>query len=255
MLLKEMKDLYPPHILVYGEPGSGKTVLGLSGGSEVLCIDLDGGLKSGLTLQDGFSKQRLEVEVKDCVERNPKRPVAFDKAVSYIESFANDKERKHSILMIDSLTMLSEACIAKVSFENNRLGQSLYEAHWGIIIRHMENLIWTIKAIPTVVYLTAHQMYYDVPTEGENDLTKTTILISGKKLPGKIIASFDELWYLKPRNIGAKVEIEIQAFTSALVTARTRSQLPKGTLTSLGLVEVLRRIGYEVGKEKKNALS
>lgn len=254
MLLKEMKSINPPHILVYGEPGSGKTILGLSGGSSVLCIDIDGGLRSGLTLQDKFTNQRLEVEVKDCVEHNPKRPTAFDKAVSYIESFA--KSPSKPILMIDSLTMLSEACIAKVSFENNRLGKSLYEAHWGIIIRHMENLIWTLKAIPVVVYMSAHQMYYEVPTEGENNLTKTTVMISGKKLPSKIIASFDELWYLKPRNIGSKVEIEIQAFSSSLVTARTRSQLSLGILTSEGLVSILRRIGYDLEKgEGKNALS
>ena len=266
--LKDMK-LRPPRIIIFGPPGTGKTALLLTAGVRLQILDLDGGLRTGLTLQDKFYAERQEVEVKDCFETNPFAPTAFDRTLSFVKSFAKDcraGKPPAQILGIDSWTSVCMAAQDAVAAQNNRVGEKLRKIDWLNIIAMLTGLSTLIRTCPAVVIMTAHQMY---TYEAENIATKAdespenakaTMMSVGTKLPSIIIGAFDELWHVKIVEApGGKVKFVIEAQPTDKLAVRTRMQLPKGCDTSEGIVSLLMKIGHNVdtgedfipGQEKK----
>jgi len=260
--LKDLK-LRPPRIIIYGIPGTGKTALGLTGGARVLALDVDGGMRTGLTLQDKFHSERLEVEVKDCFETNPFIPTSFGRVLSFVKSFAQEcraGKPPAKILMIDSWTSVCMAAQDQVAAQNNRVGQKLRKIDWLDIISMLTGLSTLIRTCPAVVIMTAHQMYVYGGEEEKPENATASMMCVGTKLPSIIIGAFDELWHVKTIDAaGGKTAFVIEANPTDKLAVRTRMQLPKGCKTSEGIVELLKRIGHDVdtgedfvpGKEKK----
>lgn len=248
MKLKDL-PLHPPKILLTGDPGAGKTGLALTLGKHARIIDLDNGLRVGLSLKDKFYEARNEVDVYACWEDNPKKAFAFQKARSYIESLGGELSSGKSevrALVVDSLTTLGEFCLRYVLSNANRLGKSPERQEWGIRDIELQNLFVAIRALPIVVVLTAH-----LQRSIEDDVTKCTLSLPGTKFPPRIPAYFDEIWVQQVRLLGGdKREYRLLTQSTSTLTARSRDNLPDGTDVNLGLPEILRRIGYDIEKPR-----
>ena len=240
--------LKPPRLLFYGNPGTGKTALALSGGDRVMALDVDGGMRTGLTFKDKFYADRLNVEVKDCDETDPERPTSYAKVRSYITSFAREARAGKAtakILVIDSWTSVCVAAKTKVAADNGRVGQRLFQNHWGFVIGDLEALVTIIKTIPAVVIVTAHKMF--VNEEDQPDIAKGTVMCYGKKLPSVLVGAFDEVWHTKVKELPQdRVDIAIESQPSPAQMTRSRMQLPKDSRASEGLVALLMKIGHNV---------
>jgi hypothetical protein len=239
MKVGEVK-LQPPKILLWGALGTGKTLLALTVGRAGIVYDLDGGLRSAQTFKDKFSVARLEVEAKQCLEDDPGKATAFVKFKSYLQSAMAECQAgtfPWEVIVIDSLTVLSEVCLRYVLSMSGKLNKPPERQHWGMRDGELEQVLLTIKAIPRTVILIGHQQTND------DEKTKTStieIAMQGRKFPPRIGPKFDEILYVRSAGAG---RFTIQTSATAMIAVRTRGQLPDGTDVNLGMPEILRLLG------------
>ena len=235
----------PPKILIYGDAGSGKTAFATTLGGRLEIIDIDQGIRTALMLKDKWTDERGEVELKTAYENDPSKAIAFDLVESYVNTAVGEcmvRKFPFRALCVDSWTTLAEMAVRKVLAQNNMLGKNPQIQHWGMAFTLLEGLLLKLRSLPIVVVLTAHIQRLE-----EDGVSKVVIATPGQKLPAKVPAYFDEIWRLKTRNAaGGKKEFIIQTISSESVMARSRGCLVDGTSVDLGLVEVLRRIGYDI---------
>jgi len=238
----------PPRVLLYGPPGSGKTAGLLTLGADLEIIDIDKGLRSGITLVDKWRDRRLAVEVFPCRESNPMQPAAFLRAKQKLIEVANQvasKTYKYKVLGLDSLTELGEAALRYVRYNSGTLtnGKNTTLQEWGLAINEVQqclNILRTIN-IPTVVI--THEL-----TETEDSgAKKIRMWVIGAKLPDQLGAYFDEIWYARTVPGGGNtVSYTIQTLPVGGAVARSRNQLPNGTRLDEGMHEIFKKIGYEI---------
>jgi hypothetical protein len=237
-----------PFVTGYGPPGSGKTSFFASLGSVLDIIDCDEGLRPCLTLKDGFSDLRKQVNVRPCWEevldeKGVLKPTSFSKARSYVQGIASEcraKTYKYKALMLDSLTNLCDAAMNETLAFNGRLGKPAQIQDWGDMARKVTDLLMQIKALPVVKILIAHIDRYE-----EGGETKNAIGISGKVLPRILPVMMDEIWYFKVIGF-EKPQFQIQTLSSSSTTCKTRYNVENNSLAVLGAIEVFRRMGFDL---------
>jgi hypothetical protein len=244
MKLSEIK-LTAPHVIIHSPPGRGKTALALTLGSVAQVIDMDNGLRTGLTLQDKWTSHRHSVDVKQALEDNPGTAVAFKKARSYIEAAATDLRAgrwPYKALVVDSLTALAESAMYEVLSNNGMLGKQPQIQHWGLAQILVQQVLVTLRSMPCVVMLTAHQVVREIDGVDVSDIS-----VYGKNLPSKICGYFDEVWAMKIRfGAGTERQYLIQTTGSPSVIARTRDNVGDNLDANLGMIEILRRMGHDL---------
>jgi len=235
----------PPKILLYGPLGSGKTGLALSGGKKVQLIDLDMGVKTGLTLKDDWAKARMEADVIPCYEDNPSRAYAYLKFKGYLEAIAQECTKgtyPFKVLAIDSLTNWHEFCMRSILANSGQLGKPPQLQHWGLRDVEFLNTLILLKSLPICVIVTAHQAYTEVDSE-----TVINPDLPGKRLPNNMWSKFDEVLYMKPRLMPqGKILFAVRNTSTSGITVRTRSNFPDNFNASSGLAALLKLIGYEI---------
>ena len=249
MQLRDM-ILRPPKLLFYGGFGTSKTATALTLGARAVVLDCDGGLRTGLTLKDKFLEDRLQVEVKNCLDDDPSKPIVYSKTKSYVDSIATECRNgtcKYKALIIDSLTALADGVVNGVAVRNSRVGKTFEWAHWGMVENELVDILRTLKSLPIVAILIAHEQIEKAP--GTTDSYQSSISCPLNKLPPKIPTYFNEVWYFKSQTIGAgKASYTIKSFSTSNVSAKTQGQLPDNTDVNLGMVELLKLIGYDIDK-------
>lgn len=236
-----------PKILLYSLFGGGKTSFVATGGKEVQIIDLDDGLQSPQTLQDKWTeKRRACVEnALPCHETNPRKALAFNKARSYIQSIFEQCDKNtypFKVLVIDSLTTLSEFAMRSILDANAMLGKQPRLQHWGIRDIMFKELLIALKALPICVIVLAHQQ-----GEGEAVDNPITPAIAGKSLPPLLHSQFDEILHARARTVAkGKTEYVVENQSSSNITVRTRYNCPNFFDMNRGLQEFLGEMGYEI---------
>lgn len=233
-----------PKILIYGPPGTGKTALALTMGANAQVVDLDDGLRTGVTLKDNFTDARRAVDVKRYIEAAPhQRASVFKQAKECLYDISNQINQKKypfDALIIDCLSSFAGAAVAQIMYNSGQIGAAPQLQHWGLAFIEITNVIAVVRAMPIPVVLLAHDQQ-----KGDADDEKTSIGIPGRNMPSMIARYFDEVWYMRVKELGGgKVDYVIQTKSTSKITCRTRSNIPDMTSTSCGMWELIKRCGY-----------
>lgn len=250
MKLSELANspLDPPRILFFGPPGSGKTAATLTFGADLELIDLDKGLRSGLSIKDNWTETRGKVEIFPCREANAQKPEAFLKAKNKLMDVCNQvasKTYKYKVLALDSLTELGEAALRYVRANSGTLtnGKNTTLQEWGLAINEVQQCLNMLKTVPIPVVVITHELN---ETE-ESGAKRTRMWVIGAKLPDQLGAYFDEIWYARTvPGGGGSVSYTIQTLPTSAVVCRSRMGVPNGTSLSKGLPAILKEVGYSL---------
>jgi len=251
MKLSEAYKNRPPKILMYGPPGSGKTATALTLGSDLEVIDVANGLQVGMTLDDKFKEARRSSDVFSATDIDQDWTKVFHRIITIKNEVVAGKYEKKALL-IDDLSTLSDMSLRMVMAPLLRDGKYLTKSggpelqHWGLAITQLKNLCFAIQNLPIVTILTCHDMNEAMP--GTTDVYKKQIAVYGKNLPAHISGTFDELWYTYVKDEGAgKKSFRIQTSPSTYITCRSRNQIKDGLNQSLGMADILKSCGYNIG--------
>jgi len=225
-------------ILLYGPVGRGKTALALTLGKDAQVVDLDDGLRTGLTLRDEFYDSRRSVDVVQCLEKSASTATAFTLAKRHITSVVdqcNKGKYPFKYLVLDSYTAMAEAAVRKVLSDNNKLGQAIEIQHWGMAFSEIKHILLMLRVLPITVVMIAHEQARVV-----DKMPMVEIATPGQKMPMEVPRYFDEVWRMKIANKpGGKLGYVIQTKGTPCVTARSRSNLADGTDANLGMPKIL----------------
>jgi len=248
MKLKKIIQV-PPKILIYSGPGTGKTALTLTLGSNLQILDLDGGLSTGLYLDDKFKKDRLEVDAIQILEQRPHlQATVFSRTKSKIIEIANDcakHQYEYEVLALDSITALSNAALQSVMASSGDLHGKPQIQHWGLAIDEVKQVMAILASLPIVVVVIGHEQFKTLG-KGTSQEDKIYLGIFGKNLPLQLPGYFDEFWRMRVLAApGGKFSYKIQTYATPIAEAKSRSCLPNMTDSSCGMWELLKKIGYE----------
>jgi adenylate kinase family enzyme len=237
----KLKDYEPGSmkILLLGPSGSGKTCLACTLGARAWVLDLNNGLASATLLRDAHQARRQECEVKNCWGDDP--GAMWRKATSYVDSFI--KDGKAEALVIDGMSDLAEAALGMVlsasgKWTTNEVKPTTMQ-EWGFAIGLIQRLLWKFRTTSKLLVIIAHTRLIE-----QDDRLKEVLDIYGKSLPGKVLATFDEVWYTKVEGAGATRKYAIQSLSSSGVECKTRRQLPNGVSMDLGMEALLKMVGW-----------
>lgn len=238
-------QLKPPKILLYSPPGAGKTAFAATAGEKAFMLDFDDGLATLRTFRDEFFDARQNVEIMQCLDSNPDRPVAFDKCMSMVLDIQRQAAKNswaYPVLLLDSLTTCFDSAMRMVLALDGKAGKQPEIQHWGRAAGELGKLFLILRSLPLAVVVTGHEQSKEI--EGAESIE---VGIPTKALPRQIRILFDETWYLKVRAIGqGKYSREIQTRSSAAINAKSRLNLPDGQDISVGLPAILSKLGYDL---------
>lgn len=234
--------------MIYGEVGAGKTALALTLGARAMCIDMDEGLRTGITLQDSFTSDRKAVEVRQFLETNPQKDAtAFAKCKSFVYGLTAEfqKGRPFEALILDSLSSFAEGALRYIMSNSGQLGKAPEIQHWGLAFNEIQNVLAVMRSLPIPLVIIAHEQVKMIGKAGPNQESKLEIAISGKNLPSRICRYCDEVLYMRARPVGAgKMQYVVQTVGDDKLMARSRSNIPNLTDTKVGMWELMRMMGY-----------
>jgi hypothetical protein len=231
----------PPVILIFGPSGTGKTAL-TSQASNGYCFDFDDGMRTAATLRDKFFDQRQGIEFDTYLDRDPKNPDAYHRAIMkliQIRGQIQAKTWKHDAVVVDSMTGLSKAIMLKSM--KDQVGDSLGEPernHWGSMVNYMRSFMTQIRCLNCLVLITAHLQTIDDDKGQLMAMLPSSITRNhgAKDLPWCV----DEMWYSQvvPAG-GGKFDYVVSGSPIDKVTTCSRSSIGRVKHSEIGLVKLL----------------
>lgn len=254
--------IQPPKIILYGPPGSGKTLLTMTLGEKIqlLCLD-PSGWSSARSYKDEFYEARSKCDIIDCTEVPTKAGSGFDKCKTHVYSIVEQiRQGKYPFkaIALDSLTTLTSQCLRYIlansgildSFGRYQLKKAgsgaLYSGvdkpHYGLMANEIMNLIYVLHGINLPVFLLAHETEEDI----EGGITKKVPHVLGQKVGPELLKEFYEIWYINIiEGAAGKTTRVIQSVQSPRITAKSRDNLGQIDI-SIGMPKILEKIGHAI---------
>lgn len=227
-------------MLYIGNSGAGKTgsLASLAAaGYNLRILDLDNGLdvlKNVLTAEnsiyDKSAAERVQfITVTDPMRMVagrliPKQPTVWSRTAGLLNNWV-DPETKESfgpitswtpkeILVIDSLSMLSDAAMKFILGMNGRLGQRPQQSDWGSAQDLIESLIQMLydESVKCNVIITSHITY--IGPDGDQIGYPNTL---GKALPPKLGRYFNSVLMARSQGQGSGLRRKILTNTSGII--------------------------------------
>ncbi len=203
-------DLNRLRFCIYGPAGSGKTY-SIQTFPKPYVFDADGGI---LTIAGAD----VDYDIYD--DPNPdKKAEAWRDIIK--KTYAFIKECPYETIVYDSITTISELMMNEVQRVNGTLGQQPNIREWGILIDMFIDFLRVLKNIPANVVCLGHDQLIQDETTSEIFVVP---LVPGKKLPRRMLAYFDEVYYTEV-SLDRKTKqtlYQIQTQSSKRVQAKSR---------------------------------
>jgi hypothetical protein len=223
----------------------------MTAGNKALFLDFDGGTRVGKFLDDTWKEKRLELYandnalIKDCSEQDPFKAFAFKRAQAYVKTIYDDcKAGKFAprVIVIDSLTSMSEFAMRLVLSNNGILGKKPEIQHWPDRDVMMKEMFITLNSLPIAVIMNAHQQVDEI-----DGAPQVSPFCQGKALPIWLATQFDEILYSKILlGNNDKHEYVINTFPTACIKLRSRSCLKGPIDMKIGMEGFLKLMDYEL---------
>lgn len=202
--LETYKAEAPIKMLIMGDTGSGKTGALASlanAGYKLHILDYDNGLDIlATTVKPEFLKN---VEFEHLMEKRKvvngqvlpaSAPRAFSKGLSLLTEWGNKYKSLDDIIVIDSLTFMSDAALEHVQAGAGHIGKQPEIQEWGMAMNLIEDVLSILYSsdIACNVIINSHIKY--IQDEGTG-IVKAQINTLGSKLPPKVGRYFNHmLW-------------------------------------------------------------
>lgn len=204
-------DLNRLRFCIYGPAGSGKTHA-IQTFPKPYVFDADGGI---LTIAGAD----VEYDIYD--DPNPsKKAEAWREIIKKTYGFI--KECPFETIVYDSITTISELMMNEVQRVNGTLGQQPNIREWGIQIDTFIDFLRILKNIPANVVCIGHDQLLQDETTGEIYVVP---LVPGKKLPRRMPAYFDEVYYTEVSQDRKTKETVYQVMTQSSKKVQAKSRL------------------------------
>jgi hypothetical protein len=253
---------YSPSILIYSMAGDGKTGL-ISQLFGAYCFDFDRGMRTAATLKDKFFDQRQLIEFDEYRDEDPMKPKQYAVARKKLNGFVRDHANGKGIYdayIVDSLTGLCKAAqlgIQEASHSDPLAKMEIQD--WGSLIAEIERFLTLLRSLRVLTVVTAHVDMLDKPAKdgkGKPKVGEREVLalfpMSGTKNHGmnKLMWLFDEVWFADKRPIGqGRIEYRVDGNKAGTYKTRTRSSFGLIQHDEIGMVELLKMIGFEYGQK------
>lgn len=203
--LENFKSEKPIKMLVMGDTGSGKTGALASlanAGYKLHILDYDNGLDILSTTVKPENLKNVEYEtlsekrkvVNGIVLPANGLPKAFSKGLALLTEWGNKYTSLQDIIVIDSLTFMSDAALEHVQGGAGHLGKNPEIQEWGLAMNLIEDMLSILYStdIQCNVIINSHIKY--IQDEGTG-IVKAQINTLGSKLPPKVGRYFNHmLW-------------------------------------------------------------
>jgi len=258
--LASHKSAKTTKMLLLGDSGTGKTgsLASLAkAGYSLRIIDCDNGLDILANLLRDDPKAMARVSYVTCTDKYKKlgnklavtRPIAWNEAMSLLDNWKTETEDFGSIytwgekdvLVIDSLTLLSQAALAQVLALQGRPQGPAQIQDWGAAMASIESLCGLLYSDSVLcnVLVTSHITYI-----GDDRHLQGYPSTLGQKLPPKIGRYFNTMLrtYIRGSGVGAKYKIATRVqgnivLKTSSTTIPADLPLETGLATYFGLVQ------------------
>jgi hypothetical protein len=200
--LEDYKEKKPIKMLLMGDTGTAKTgsLASLANaGYKLHILDYDNGLD---ILSTTVKKECLKnVEYETLTEKKKVvngevlpafSPKAFSKGLALLTEWANKYTSLEDVIVIDSLTFMSDAALEFVQAGTGHLGRQPEIQEWGIAMSKIEDVLAILYSedVQCNVIINSHIKYIQDESTG---IMKAQINTLGTKLPPKVGRYFNHM--------------------------------------------------------------
>lgn len=221
-------------LLLIGPSGAGKTgaLASLASKYKLRIADFDNGLDPLFHFTKPEHRKNVEyLQFHDKFKKGPQGPVplgvptAFPRFLDALDNWKDGanaygsvyKWEPDTILVVDSLTHLSNAIMRYTLALVGRSGEQPWQSDWGDAMRHVEDLLTMLYStdIKCHVLITAHVTYIE-----NEDGTIGYPNALGAKLPPKVPSYFNSMLIAQNKGSGSAAKKVIRTVPSGLVGAK-----------------------------------
>lgn len=141
--------------LVYGTSGQGKTLLGATGPSPIIFIDMDDGLQSVRSVRPELVTE-LGIDTKQIYTERVRNYAELKKTITKIGALRNHPAFPKTIV-IDNLTVAQSICMQeRISGDESVSIDRLPERQdWGVLLQRMRAIVRYLRDLPCNSYFVA----------------------------------------------------------------------------------------------------